>query len=484
MDRFLPIFKKNNFFLLIALTIGIRYFFAFAFYGSYDTTYVTYYAQASQCGHTIYQDTNFPHPPLWLYLIRFTYSLEPLLRLPLYYLIKFYSILADTTIVILLYKFRSSFKRNVALLYAMSPVSLLITSFHAQQDAILLLFILVSSILLLMKKTKALIDAAVYFGCSLLFKLWPLFLIPAFLSKLKNVQQKIVFLLVTISLSLVLFIPYLLLTPQAVYKNVIQYPSSGDFGISLIASVVPVIKNIKSFLEPANTFIILLGAVLISLLGTKRKWNIFQTITTIILFFYAFSFKVAAQYLVWIMPFGLITSTRWVRVYTIVATLALIANYFWNHSTTFTQMGFYRLIDIGHFIFPFGITLSIWWLISLLWFTYNILFLKAEKENILSTTLNKSILLDVIKIGFITVVSGIFFGYLFQQIVTNEIGSPSISSSFWGDIHTSPACDTSSLIQAVEKNNSQRAILAKEYSQKFQNMKLPILPVLLISSFL
>ena len=265
MRNLLKIIPSN---LMFAICIGflIRVLFGFIFYGSYDITYVTLYSLATNCGIHIYEGTNYPHPPGWYYLFTTMYALEPVLNLPLYYLTKSFAIIADSIIIVFLFVIsKNHSNRNTALLYALSPVSIIISSLHGQQDSIILLFLLLSALIFLTKKTLSIISGSISFGIMLFYKLWPIFLIPSFLILLHSNKKRTLFLFIIGLMTLLIFFPFLS-SSHALYVNVLQYSSSGDFGLNIFLPFFPFKEFVYSHIVPLNKWFILFGSFCIALI--------------------------------------------------------------------------------------------------------------------------------------------------------------------------------------------------------------------------
>lgn len=471
--------------LILAISAGfiLRILYGFIFYGSYDITYVTLYSLATNCGIHIYEGTNYPHPPGWYYLFTSGYILESLLHLPLYYLTKSYAIIADCIIIIILYVVsKNHLNKRIGLLYALSPVSIIISSLHGQQDSIILLFVLLASVITLMKKTSHLIYGSISFGISLFFKLWPILLIPSFLIMLHSHKKKAVFLFIIGLITLLIFSPFLS-SLNALRVNVLQYESSGDFGMSIFLPFLPLKELVNIYIIPLNKWLILLGSFCIALLGKRRQWNIFQTITVVFLFFYVFSFKIGAQYLVWIIPFGLITSSKFIRIYTVAATVALLSNYYWNQSGAVSIVSLTNIFNLGPAKFPWGIAMSVWWLTSFAWFFYNIFFLKGEKIEFGSADLYqiKKYALYTVPI---LIVLFIFAGYIFSYLDTLTVQDSQYKILSFTDRSLVNVCNTNQINAILERQNEVRYELTKENSSNFLKGHIPASLFLLIGSVL
>ena len=122
----------------------------------------------------------YHNTPIWLFVETLTLFAATKLSISFAVLVKLWPILADTGIILLLYRMEGG--THFAWLYALNPVSILITGFHGQFDPVVMFFML-AAILLAMRGTKKreFFAASLLLGIGIALKGFPILLLPFFL---------------------------------------------------------------------------------------------------------------------------------------------------------------------------------------------------------------------------------------------------------------------------------------------------------------
>lgn len=269
----------------------------------------------------------FNHPPMIGYLLGALAWLDrqPLLRdngLPFPFLLRFPGILADFVTVLLIV---SVARKNpqlrppqwALLLFAISPVSIMITGFHGNTDPILVLLLVLASIMAIDGR-PALCGLSLALACQV--KMIPVLLLPIFFFFWLE-QRRIWWPAGSFALTSFLFcLEPLLRSPVVFLKNVLGYGSFwGVWGLTslLRMSGISGFRKTSFFdLSASQNLIMLLLklAVVLSILvlaWRRRKLpptELFATIGYAWIIFFVVSPGVAAQYLVWLAPFVLLLS--------------------------------------------------------------------------------------------------------------------------------------------------------------------------------
>lgn len=378
--------KQIPIYLISVIVIGtlLRLILAFTFYGSIDVDNAYYFTKMVNSGQNVYQTTSYNYTPLWLIFLLFARFLSERGGIPFYFIIKLYAIIADVTISILLFaiarnrvNYSPKYSALIATLYAFSPISLLITSLHGQFDSIPLAFIL-ASYLAISAKQQILQLSALLLSLAISFKIWPILLLPLFALKVQgNLIKKITFAMGTTIVAFLPLLPYLISKPWIVAKKVFFYFGTADFGLPVFFefftknAIVP-FSTIVALLEAKNLLIgrlILFASVAITLIiSYKKRFPFFKVATLIFLTIYVFSIRISAQYLLWIIPFALLTRDKMIHIYSISAALALLANYQGHHSRAIELISRINFTTLPTVHLPFGVTIFLWWTICVIWF--------------------------------------------------------------------------------------------------------------------
>src|SRR5438270_13019750 len=286
----------------------------------------------------------FNHPPLTAYFLRGIFLVTEqkwcqdigihfpfLLRLP--------GIIADFLVVLILLRFRKIDIRIptwALALFALSPVSLMVSGFHGNTDPVMVL-LLVCAMWMCLRDQPA--PAGLFFALSCQIKIVPLLLFPAFLFFCWSRSRSRPFLITGAITTLVLWSQPLLNFPILFSKNVLAYGSYwGTWGITYLfrSTGLPEFGRLSFFdLEPAQNIIVTILKIII-VTGTlwiawqrrnARGHAFVESITYTWLVFFIFAPGVGAQYLIWLAPFILISSPTFYAALTVASSIFLFAFY-------------------------------------------------------------------------------------------------------------------------------------------------------------
>ena len=286
----------------------------------------------------------FNHPPLTAYFLRGIFLLTEtkwaqdfgihfpfLLRLP--------GIIADFLVVLILLQFR---KIDIVVptwalaLFAISPVSLMVSGFHGNTDPAMILF-LVCAIWMCLRDQP--IFAGLFFALSCQIKIVPLLLLPA-LAFFWWSQRKILGFVIAGALTTVLlWLQPLVQYPVLFAKNVLSYGSYwGTWGITYLFRLTGLsqFSRLSFFdLEPAQVLIVTILKLIIVAAAIWIAWQhrhdrgraFINSLTYTWLVLFVFAPGVGVQYLVWLAPFVLILSPRFYTALTVASSIFLFAFY-------------------------------------------------------------------------------------------------------------------------------------------------------------
>jgi hypothetical protein len=279
----------------------------------------------------------YPYPPVWVaveagaeWLARRTgASFAVLVKLPV--------VLADLGLVALLARMGRS--RGLGLrsawLYALHPVSVLITGFHGQFDAAALLFVLLSGFWL---EGRRFDRSALALAAGIALKSSPVLLLPFWLLAVEGGRARFRFLaLATLPVALLLA-PFAVDDAAALGRELFGYGGVADFGwIGLVRAVRWLFTGHLARSEAphwaAHAFAakaaFLAGfACLIGLVATRRvRFAPEAAALAVFLAFLTLYGLLSAQYLLWVVPFGLLVPDRYAGLHAAVSATALLGFY-------------------------------------------------------------------------------------------------------------------------------------------------------------
>jgi hypothetical protein len=267
----------------------------------------------------------FNHPPLTAYFLRGIFIVTEQkwcqdLGLHFLFLLRLPGIVADFLVVLVLLRISKLHFKIPAwalALFAMSPVSLMVSGFHGNTDSVMILF-LVCTVWMCLRNQPALAGLFFALGCQV--KIVPLLFLPAFAFHWWS-QRKIVSFLVAGALTTsVLWSEPLLYFPVLFAKNVLAYGSYwGLWGITYLVRLtgLPQFSRLSFFdLAPAQIVIMTILKLLVIGAAVWIAWKhrdvrgrgFVESLGHIWLFFFVFAPGACPQYLIWFAPFILVLS--------------------------------------------------------------------------------------------------------------------------------------------------------------------------------
>lgn len=269
----------------------------------------------------------FNHPPLVGYFLRGLAWLDhqPFFRqngLTFPFLLRLPGIIADFGVVLLVLAVVREYPhlrppRWALLLFAASPVSIMVSGFHGNTDSIMVLFLVLASITALRGRPLL---CGLFLALSCQVKIIPLLLLPIFFFFWVERRRLGSFLGSFLLSSLLFCAEPLLRSPVSFVKNVLSYGSFwGIWGLTYCLRMTGLHEFSKvSFFNLSGTqnAIIMTLKVIVVLSILLLAWRrrklappaLFASIGYAWMIFFVLSPAVAAQYLVWLAPFILLLS--------------------------------------------------------------------------------------------------------------------------------------------------------------------------------
>jgi hypothetical protein len=272
-------------------------------------------------------ENRHPYLPLQMYWMAMARMSSDIFHVQFVKTVRLAPILADVAIALLIYLNLRDHSMDFApllggLLYALNPLTVYVSAYHGQFDAIPALLILLA----LQQLARSPAKAGGWLGLGILIKSWPVLALPSMLAGVIGVKNKIA-LLATASLTILtgigLYIllfdanPIDLLTRSLGYNHGI-----GVWGysylIKLLSHFDPAYPGIHLLIRYGR-FITLTGLGLIFWFKARHE-SPRAGILTILLAFIAITHAFSIQYLMWIVPFAILEQEhRWLNRYTIAA---------------------------------------------------------------------------------------------------------------------------------------------------------------------
>jgi uncharacterized membrane protein len=288
----------------------------------------------------------FNHPPMVGYFLRglIWLSHQPSLEqlgITFPFLLRLPGIVADFCVVLLLLFLVREYPQLrpptwALILFAASPVSLMISGFHGNTDPILVLFLVLASVAAVRGRPSL---CGLFLALSCQIKIVPLLLLPIFFFYWMQQRGARWFVLSFAASSLLFCFEPLWMSPVSFARNVLGYGSFwGIWGLTYCLRITGLHDFIKvNFLSlsPIQQLImaILKLAIVLAILvlaWRRRKLSppaLFASLGYAWLIFFVLSPGIAAQYLVWLAPFVLLLSPSFYAVLVAGSTIFLFALY-------------------------------------------------------------------------------------------------------------------------------------------------------------
>lgn len=276
---------------------------------------------------TYRNDLLFNHPPLIAYFLRAicAFSERPFAQeigLTFPFLLRLPGIIADFLVVVTLLRIRQQKPELhlpvwALLLFALSPVSLMVSGFHGNTDSIMVMFLVLATCAGLRNQP---LRCGIFFALSCQIKVVPVLFLPILIFFWLHRRALLTFLIPLCVTTLVCWSEPLLVFPLVFAKNVLSYGSTwGIWGFSYLLRLtgLPEFSRVSFFgfggwqiFVVTACKLIIISSLLI--LGWRRREvesrGVWDSIAYGWIIFFIFSPGVCTQYLVWLAPFILLLS--------------------------------------------------------------------------------------------------------------------------------------------------------------------------------
>jgi|GEM_PF-2029740 len=345
--------------LIIALIIRLAVLIIFRNIDNYDLQSYQLVGKATAQGINIYPkiaNLHYPYFPFYLILETIAFKIKQ----PLF--LKSINIIFDLAIIYLVYLL-SHKNKNIAFIYAINPVTILIFVLHGQFDAIPIFFLLLSLYLVTLRVTRHeklwTPLGCLTFSLAVMSKTWPLLFVVVIYKRLKN-KKIVVFSLFFPILSVIVYCLIFKSSPLNILQSLIYY--QGIFGIWGISKIFSFI-SLRLRYQKLVTFTFLLIFFYYSY-KIKEK-NLIKKIYLLLLFFFSFTPTFSIQYLSWLIPFSLITFPKYIYQLIFLITFYLLSFYtYWIFCSNCTVVSWLYKLPQEILGLILWLTFIKWWYIE------------------------------------------------------------------------------------------------------------------------
>lgn len=229
------------------------------------------------------------------------------------------------------------------LLWALNPVSILISSFHGNYMTVVPVFMLLAYLAAGKANEDAqrgwwLAISALMLGLAIVTRTWPIMVLPAFVFLgTRSLRESLMYGLIALFPTIASALPYLIFSRETFLAEISGYGGFPDFGWLSVFRTLPYISGkvpgiITSLFDDismgySRTLFLVSVIALTFLLPLFRPSSLGRVILLVPLFFYWIYGGVSAQYLIWVIPIAIAIKSRWSLIFTLVATITIIAFY-------------------------------------------------------------------------------------------------------------------------------------------------------------
>ncbi len=260
-----------------------------------------------------YESTNlYPYPPLWVWWEVVAGWLSARSGIGFALLVKAPLVTADLAIVGLLWRWgrERGMGSTPAWLFALHPVSLLVTGFHGQFDTLMLLAVLVA----LRRHEQGRQDAsALALAAAIGFKSFPVLLLPFVAARAGGGRAALRYGLVALAPVVVLLLPFAWADWHAVRRELFGYGGVADFGWIGLARGLAWIRT--GVLERSEArywsaavgvakaaFLLAWAALVVAYARGRLRLSTLEAALAVFLAFQVLYGALSAQYLLWVVP--------------------------------------------------------------------------------------------------------------------------------------------------------------------------------------
>lgn len=283
-----------------------------------------------------------PYLPFQMYWIGLALKLHLETDIPFVIYIKILPAVFDILITTLIFQIAYLQKKSVldgmlwALLFAFNPISVLVTAYHGQFDAISV-FGIVFAWYLAENKQKTLLPALAL-GFAILNKTWPIVFIPVILIRNLNLKYWLVYGIITFGVPVlftVVYIEVLNTDPTPMLRRALTH--TGPDGYWGWSAILTILKNQRTEFEAIYNFLVAIRRWLILTAGLFTLWwtwkeTALTALTTIILAVFTVSAGMGMQWLLWLIPLAILDEDhQWLRLYSFTGMIYLLVHLYGLH---------------------------------------------------------------------------------------------------------------------------------------------------------
>ena len=286
--------------------------------------------QYSSPSGTAYPRQDFIHPAAMVHGLRGLGMLQDVSGLPLRFYLRLICAFADIGTLVTVWMILGRPHDGCLLkLLTLSPISILVSGFHANTDPIMIFFVVLGVYFVERGRVGW---AGVAFGTAASIKLVPMILVPAILMYLPSLRERVKWGCIGAGTWIVLSMPYLALEPILILKTIFGYESArGTWGFYLFVSLLKdtPLDFLNRFYAPLAKWIAFGACAALPLVMKLVRVTppLFVQCGMIVFAFLFLSPGFALQYLAWTVPWIVVLGPETMAAYYAISGVCLLAAY-------------------------------------------------------------------------------------------------------------------------------------------------------------
>ncbi len=334
--------------LVASVVLFLKLLVSYTVYGSNDINRWIYYGvKLHEVGtFKIYSLVElYNHPPLMSWVLKFVELIAVKSGWGFPYVFRLLPIFADYAsafvILGLLTKYKVKNKILISIICCINPINFLISGFHGNVDTVFIFFVLLA---IYFAENENIIVSGLTYGLSICVKIAPLILAPIFIFYIKGKRKKVIFILSSLAVFLIVFLPYLINDYRSMIRNIFLYKGDqGVWGIWHILCLLSnnthlVIKNsaqvLYRFYDAYNGAIFFITILILPLLLMRnKKLNLAEGTFFTFCLFLVIAPGFGVQYLSWLSFFSVMVLPALGTIYLVAGGFFLYGVYrYWRIS--------------------------------------------------------------------------------------------------------------------------------------------------------
>lgn len=283
-----------------------------------------------------------PYLPFQMVIMGASALLAQWTFLPYVVAIKLPTLLADVAITALIIhsarreRLSERYALHVGWLYALNPVSILVTAYHGQFEAVTLLLALLAWFYWRFGRRP--LASAAGLGLAILNKTWPVIFLPLLVLRMRSRREQLYYAAVAIAIPTLITLAYILLFSPNVRPMLLRILThrgvAGYWGptavLAMLGQTLPAAQSLFDTIVAFRTWLLLAAGL--AAVWLTRQQSLLDAMLTTLLCIFVVTIGIGIQWLVWLVPFAVLAGEeRRLKWYSVAATFMLIIHLYGLH---------------------------------------------------------------------------------------------------------------------------------------------------------